>query len=269
MALDAICAVEYLHGQGLTHNDIKSCNFLVDSDLTVKLADLGAAMRAAEGPAPGAGGRASSASSVPGEDESAGPRSMRDTAGGGLFFGRVLGGASGSAPGEVSMLPLCSRASAPEILRCSVAFGGAFARAAEIPLRGGPSDGGPARGYSKAADVYSLALVVREILTGVEAYTEGPLGDVGLQELARRVIDHDARPSLDGVPPPFDELIRQAWATDPAARPTAADMHAAVRAWHPAGHPMFDIGRVSEQSAGVTGVGGAPGGGAGGFDSRT
>ncbi len=36
-----ICAVEYMHEQGITHRDIKHANILLDSDSQIKLAGLG------------------------------------------------------------------------------------------------------------------------------------------------------------------------------------------------------------------------------------
>jgi serine/threonine protein kinase len=38
---DVVKGMRWLHDQGLTHNDIKSANFLIDGDGTVKVADLG------------------------------------------------------------------------------------------------------------------------------------------------------------------------------------------------------------------------------------
>ena len=43
MALDCCSGLSYLHSKGIMHCDVKSLNFLVTSDLVVKLADLGEA----------------------------------------------------------------------------------------------------------------------------------------------------------------------------------------------------------------------------------
>jgi serine/threonine protein kinase len=43
MARDCCAGVAFLHSKGLMHCDIKSLNFLVTRDFTVKLADLGEA----------------------------------------------------------------------------------------------------------------------------------------------------------------------------------------------------------------------------------
>jgi serine/threonine protein kinase len=44
MIRDCCAGLAYLHSKGVMHCDIKSLNFLVTSDLTVKLADLGEAI---------------------------------------------------------------------------------------------------------------------------------------------------------------------------------------------------------------------------------
>lgn len=41
LMIGCAAGVEHLHGRGLVHGDIKSLNFLVRGDMTIKLADLG------------------------------------------------------------------------------------------------------------------------------------------------------------------------------------------------------------------------------------
>lgn len=54
LMLGCAAGVEHLHSRGLVHCDIKSLNFLVQADMTVKLADLGECRR--DGQAPEHGG---------------------------------------------------------------------------------------------------------------------------------------------------------------------------------------------------------------------
>jgi serine/threonine protein kinase len=75
------------------------------------------------------------------------------------------------------------------------------------------------RGYSKAADVYSLGVVVWEILTQQEPYKGIPLHEVPVRVVA------GMRPSIPGtIPNTLAEAIRTAWHPLPEKRPSAAHL---------------------------------------------
>jgi len=88
------------------------------------------------------------------------------------------------------------------------------------------------RGYSKAADVYSLAVVVWEILTQQEPYKGIPLHEVPMRVVA------GMRPSIpDYIPNALAEAIRAAWNPVPERRPDAAHFRLVL-----AGTPVADQG---------------------------
>ncbi|GAA0921367.1 serine/threonine-protein kinase [Nonomuraea longicatena] len=71
------------------------------------------------------------------------------------------------------------------------------------------------------ADVFSFGATLAYAATGRQPYGEGPASAV-----AYRVVHHE--PDLDGVPEWLAPLLRECLAADPAARPTAADVVAAL-----------------------------------------
>ncbi|MCW2492783.1 MAG: serine/threonine protein kinase, partial [Frankiales bacterium] len=120
------------------------------------------------------------------------------------------------------------------------------------------------------ADVYSLGLVLIEVLTGVRSF-EGPPVAAMMARLERspEIPEHLARP--------WPELLRAMTATDPQARPGAADVATALRSSDPAAStntaiiaPIVGLGTAgaSVVGAGAVGAGavgaGAVGAGAGG-----
>ncbi|HVM29319.1 MAG TPA: Stk1 family PASTA domain-containing Ser/Thr kinase, partial [Candidatus Limnocylindrales bacterium] len=77
-----------------------------------------------------------------------------------------------------------------------------------------------------ASDIYSLGLVLFEMLTGRRAWTGDSAGAVAVARLAG---DPPAPSSLQpGVPPALDAIVRRALARAPGDRPTAADLSAAL-----------------------------------------
>jgi serine/threonine protein kinase len=68
-----------------------------------------------------------------------------------------------------------------------------------------------------AADVFSFGATLAYAATGRQPYGQGPPSAV-----AYRVVHHE--PDLDGVPGWLGPLLRECLATDPAARPTAAQI---------------------------------------------
>jgi serine/threonine protein kinase len=85
------------------------------------------------------------------------------------------------------------------------------------PQWAAPEVGGAA-GYDARADVFSLAVVLWELVTGLVPY-EGMPG-VSVRAL---VIGCRARPPVPALlPRPISHLIRSAWHSSPDARPSAA-----------------------------------------------
>lgn len=69
-------------------------------------------------------------------------------------------------------------------------------------------------------DLYSLGLVLYELLAG-----RSPFGEVKLEELGHRILEHDPDPVLQAAPwvlPMFGALVDHCLARDPAARPRSA-----------------------------------------------
>lgn len=73
--------------------------------------------------------------------------------------------------------------------------------------------------YNAKADVYSFAMVMYQVLTEKDPYFEFE----SLWKIAEFVIS-GKRLSLEGIKPPYDELIQKCWAQDPHDRPGFADI---------------------------------------------
>ncbi|WP_217708725.1 serine/threonine-protein kinase [Nonomuraea rhodomycinica] len=74
-----------------------------------------------------------------------------------------------------------------------------------------------------AADVFSFGATLAYAATGRQPYGQGPASAV-----AYRVVHHE--PDLEGAPEWLEPLLRRCLSTDPAARPTAAELHAKLGA---------------------------------------
>ncbi|MFB6529486.1 bifunctional serine/threonine-protein kinase/ABC transporter substrate-binding protein [Streptomyces sp. NPDC056399] len=96
-----------------------------------------------------------------------------------------------------------------------------------------------------AADVFSLGCVLAYTLTG-----ERPFGTGAVAAVVYRTVHED--PDLDGVPAPLRPLVSACLAKNPADRPTAAEVRAALGGadgpagdWLPAGLPALIAQRSS------------------------
>ena len=85
--------------------------------------------------------------------------------------------------------------------------------------------------YGVPADIFSLAIVLHELLSGVltSAVVVGPTFNPRAGEAyARKVAGGFRRALPAGLPPALVALIEACWAADPAARPTAAAAHSSL-----------------------------------------
>lgn len=160
---DCAAGVAYLHRHGLVHGDIKSLNFLVTGDGTVKLGDVGEAR----------------------------PAGVRPPDGGPVH------------PTTINWAP-------PEVL--SLAAGA----------------------YHPSMDMYSLGLVLNEILTLEVPFHRAPYTTWGYQDLIAHIVGGGRPPLGTGMDPRAAEELRPALEAclegDPALRPTAPQLQAMLKA---------------------------------------
>ena len=73
--------------------------------------------------------------------------------------------------------------------------------------------------YTPAADVYSLTMVLWELLSGQVPFDEPGIGP---SDVATVVLDQKRRPPIaDATPPEYANLLRRGWDHDPSRRPSA------------------------------------------------
>jgi hypothetical protein len=79
--------------------------------------------------------------------------------------------------------------------------------------------------YSEKADVYSVAIIAAEVLSG-----RVPYAGLNPIQIAMRVTQATLRPPLPAeTPPALAELLQRAWAQQPADRPSCAGFAAELR----------------------------------------
>jgi serine/threonine protein kinase len=162
LALDVTKPIAYLHKMGYIHRDIKSLNYLVMEDYTIKLTDFGLS-RVLESEL--------GIEDIK-EDEDEGISNAKDMT-------RKVGTRWWMSP---------------EMMDGKV--------------------------YSEKADVYSLTMVLWEILTASIPFSEQKRA-----QLHNTVVVQESRPPIpDSCMPAYRELLEAGWATDPAERPTAAQI---------------------------------------------
>jgi serine/threonine-protein kinase len=103
-----------------------------------------------------------------------------------------------------------------------------------------------------AADVYAAGIVLYEVLTSSVPFT----GESPLAVAMRHVSDDVPAPSAlnPAVPADLDDLVRRATSKDPAARPTATEMAAALEA-----RPVAETAPLTAGATQVIGPAGATG----------
>ena len=92
---------------------------------------------------------------------------------------------------------------------------------------------GDARGASGAADVYSIGVILYELLTG-----QLPHRGETFVELSAAILN-DPAPDLTGFDPALAALVRSCLAKDPAARPGAAEVADRLVRWVPRPRPRW------------------------------
>ena len=153
---DCVAGLEFMHIKGYVHADIKSLNFLVTSNLVVKLGDVGETMAIGSEPKEG---------------------------GDGVIRATTLNW------------------TAPEVLA------------------------GQAHRYFPSLDVYSLGLVLFEVLALSVPFNQEPWTRMSHPELIQSIIQGD-RPCLPkDVDTKLEQIIRRCWDAKPDARPSATEIY--------------------------------------------
>merc|ERR1712107_729460 len=84
-------------------------------------------------------------------------------------------------------------------------------------------------GYSEKADVYSFGIVMCEIFTQLQPYSQAPFDEMNQAQLMFQIVEREARPSLHRVHPALQQLFSDCWNSDPTMRPTFTEVITRLR----------------------------------------
>lgn len=204
LALGCAKGIAALHRyQGVCHRDIKSFNFLVDGQLTAKVADLELGV---------------------GKSLVKGYRKQQRKEQEEVEWNRLKEWCCCGEP-ELEMERGSEVDKDTETVRESnnskrTSVMAAHTNAEDILANWAPPEFIMNSTYTQASDIYSLGLVFWEIVGG-----DLPFGAFRDQHALRTKIMLGARPKMPrDCPEPFAKLIRSMWQSDPARRPSATDV---------------------------------------------
>ena len=118
--------------------------------------------------------------------------------------------------------------------------------------------------YTEKADVYSFGIVLWELFTGRHPYDEKEYRDLNHVVLIDRIANHNIRPSIEGLEPSIQQLIKECWCPNPVLRPSFPEavvrlrrikastidrMHESYQSDHEAFYPNDDSRNSSSEFA--------------------
>ncbi|KAJ1437753.1 kinase-like domain-containing protein, partial [Ochromonadaceae sp. CCMP2298] len=90
--------------------------------------------------------------------------------------------------------------------------------------------GAKADSYTKASDVFGVCVVISEILLAELPYGDTPPDRMSQAAWLHQLSVEKLRPDLPDLEKSLEDSIRAGWATNPADRPSAADLLAEIEA---------------------------------------
>ena len=100
--------------------------------------------------------------------------------------------------------------------------------------------------YSEKADIFSYGMVLWELFTGKRPYTDGEYATMNQAQLIFNIVEKQLRPSVEGMDPALQQLIRDCWNIDSKLRPSFAEALVRLRRLQ---EPSEDIYRGSPEIA--------------------